>query len=179
MDAGPTPAFPSAAACSLDFGNIDFTHLHHCIEGAFGFSATGRYRVRQHARGDLPGDSPAVPTPAASALLAAIADDRIPVAIRFLLSISRNLEGKRLGVFKLRPAIQTQTGSAENGEFHREDFAFLAAGIIARGFVNRYYFTVGERGGVEVRRILRILIKPKADGVLCFLVAHKTSCREQ
>jgi hypothetical protein len=30
-----------------------------------------------------------------------------------------------------------------------------------------------------VRRILRILIKPKADGVLCFLVAHKTSCREQ
>jgi len=179
VDAGPTPAFPSAAACSLDFGNVDFTHLHHRIEGPFCFSATSRYRVRQDSRGDLPGDSPAVPTPAASALLAAIADDRIPVAIRFFLRISRNLKGKRLGVCKLRPTIQTQTRNAKNCEFHREDFAFLAAGIIARGFVNRYYFTVGERGGVKVRRILRILIKPKADGVLCFLVAHKTSCREQ
>jgi hypothetical protein len=179
VDASPTPAFPSAAACSLDFGDVDFTHLHHRMEGAFGFSATGGYRVRQHVRRDLPGDSPPILAPAASALLAAIADDRIPIAIRFLLSIGCNLKGKRLGVCKLRPTIQTQTRNAKNCEFHREDFVFLAAGIIARGFVNRYYFTVGERGSVEARRILRILVKPKADGVLCFRVAHKTSCREQ
>jgi hypothetical protein len=179
MGADPMSAFPSAAACSLDFGNVDFTHLHHRIEGAFGFSSTRRYRVRQHARRDLPGDSPTVPTPAASALLAAVVDDGVPIAIRFFLTISRNLEGKRLGVFKLGPTIETQTRNAENGEFHREDFAFLATGIIARGFVNRCYLAVGERGGIEARRILRIFVKPKADSVFCFRVAHKTSCREQ
>ena len=175
----PRPSFPSTTARSFDFGNVDFTHLHHCIEGAFGFSATGRQRVRQNARRDLPGDSPTVLAPAASAFLAAIADNRIPVAIRFLLRISRNLERERLAVFELRPTIETQTRNAENGEFHREDFAFLAAGKIAWGFVNRGYFTVRERGRVEARRILRILVKPKADAVLCFRVAHKASCGDQ
>src|SRR5512138_3388141 len=170
-----TPSFPSAAASGLDLGDVDLTHLHHRIEGAFGFGATGRHRVRQHARRDLPGDSPTVPAPPASALLAAMADNRIPIAIRFLLRISRNLEGERLAVFELRPTIETQTRNAEDGEFHREDFAFLAAGKIARGFVNRGYLTVRECGGVEARRILRILVKPKADGVLCFRAAHRTS----
>jgi hypothetical protein len=41
--------------------------------------------------------------------------------------------------------------------------------------VYRGYFAVRERGGVEARRILRILVKPKADGVLCFPADHKTS----
>jgi hypothetical protein len=174
-----TPAFPSAAASGLDLGDVDLTHLHHRIEGAFGFSTTGCHRVRQHARRDLPGDSPTVPAPPASALLAAIADNRIPIAIRFLLRISRNLEGERLAVFELRPTIETQTRNAEDGEFHREDFAFLATGKIAGGFVNRDYLTVRERGGVEARRILRILVKPKADGVLCFRAAHRTFYPEQ
>ena len=174
-----TPAVPSAAASGLDLGDVDLTHLHHRIEGAFGFSATGRDRVRQHARRDLPGDSPTVPTPPASALVAAVADNRIPIAIRFLLRISRNLEGERLAVFKLRPTIETQTRNAKDGEFDREDFAFLAARKIAGGFVNRGYFTVWERGSVEARRILSILVKPKADGVPCFRAAHKTSYPEQ
>src|SRR5512143_2047812 len=87
----PTPSFPSTTACSLDFGNVDLAHLHHCIEGALGFSATGRNGVRQRARRDLPGDPPPVLAPAASALLAAVAHNRIPIAIRFLLIIGRNL----------------------------------------------------------------------------------------
>ena len=90
-----------------------------------------------------------------------------------------NLEGERLGVCELRSTIETQTRNAEDGEFHREDFAFLATGKIARGFVNRCYLAVGKRGGVEARRILRILVKPKADGVLCFRIAHKTTCGDQ
>lgn len=137
-----TPPFPSAAACGLDCGDVDLSHFHHRIKCAFGFSAADRHRVRQHARRDLPGDSPAVFTPAARAFLAAVADNRIPVAIRFLLGISRNLEGERLSVRKLRPAIETHTRNAEDGEFHREDFALLAAGKVARGFVNRIAVTL-------------------------------------
>ena len=69
-----TPSFPSAAAGGLDFGDVDLAHFHHRFEGAFGFSAAGRHRVRQHARRDLPGDSPAVFAPAACAFLAAVAE---------------------------------------------------------------------------------------------------------
>ena len=66
-----------------------------------------------------------------------------------------------------------------NGELHREDFALLATRKVARGFVNRCYLTVGESGRVKARRVLRILVKPKADGVLCFRVAHKTQDPER
>jgi len=78
-------------------------------------------------------------------------------------------------VFEHWPTIDTQTRNAEDGEFHREDFAFLAIWEVAGGFVHRGYFTVGECGRVKARRVLRILVKPKGDGVLCFRVAHKNS----
>src|SRR5204862_2698678 len=120
--------------------------------------------------------SPTVFAPAARAFLAAVADNRIPVAIRLLLCVSCNLEGERLAVCKMRPTIQTHTRNAADGEFHREDFALLTARKVARRFANRRYFAVRERGLIEARRILRILVKPKTDGVLFFRLTHKTSC---
>src|SRR5262245_29235026 len=111
----------SPAAGGLDFGDVDFAHLHHGREGAFGFSTAGRKRVHQHARCDLPGDAPAVFAPAARAFLAAVADSRLPVAICFLLSVRLDLEGESFGVCELRPTIETQARNAEDGEFHRED----------------------------------------------------------
>jgi hypothetical protein len=65
-------------------------------------SATGRQRVGQHARGDLPGEAPAVLAPTTRAFLAAVADNRIPVAVRLRLIVRGDLEGKRLAVLERR-----------------------------------------------------------------------------
>src|SRR3954471_2837160 len=93
------------AAGSFDFGDVDLVHVHHRGEGALGFSTAGRHRVRQHARRDLPEDSPAIFAPAAPPCFAAVSDNRVPVAIRFLLGVRRDLEGEGLAMCELRTAI--------------------------------------------------------------------------
>src|SRR5947207_5995922 len=77
----------SAAPRRLDRFNVDFLHPHHRIERALGFTPAGRQRLRQHARRDLPGDAPSVLAPATRALLPAIADDGVPVAVGLLLIV--------------------------------------------------------------------------------------------
>ena len=72
------------AARRLDCRDVNLFHLHHRIERAFGGSGIGiGDRFRQGHRRNLPGQSPFVFAPAAGALLAAVADDRVPVTIRF------------------------------------------------------------------------------------------------
>jgi hypothetical protein len=67
----------TAARC-LDCSDVDFFHLHHRIERALGGSGIGTGdRLWQGDRRNLPGQSPFVLTPAARALLAAVADDRV------------------------------------------------------------------------------------------------------
>src|SRR6185503_10210791 len=105
----------SAAPRRVDGGDVDLLHAHHRLEGALGLGATGRKRVDQRARGDLPREAPAVLAPAALAFLAAIADDRVPVAVGLFLIVRRDLEGKRFGVLELRAAVETEAGNAENG----------------------------------------------------------------
>src|SRR6478736_4458243 len=82
----------SAAPRRLDRGDVDLPHAHHRIKRALCFVAAGRQRLGQQARRDLPGDSPLVFAPAALALLAAIADDGVPVAVGLLLIVSGDLE---------------------------------------------------------------------------------------
>lgn len=166
------PPFPSPTAGGLDLGDVDLAHFHHRCKGAFGFSAAGRHRVRQHARRDLPGDSPSVFAPAARAFLAAVADDRFPVAIRFRLGVRRDLEGERLGLFELRPAIDSHAGYAEHGKFHGENLPFLATRKIVGRFVDGADFAVRKRLRVKARGFFRIFVEPKADGVLGFLFVH-------
>src|SRR5512141_1850393 len=114
---------PSAAPRRLDRGDVDLLHRHHRVEGAFGLSAAGRKRVGQRARGDLPGESPAVLAPTARAFLPAVADDRIPVAVRLRLIVRCDLEGKGLAVLEYRAAVETEAGNAQHGEFHRQYIA--------------------------------------------------------
>jgi len=166
---------PSTTPGGLDFGDVDLAHFHHCGKGAFGFRAAGRHRVRQHARRDLPGDSPAVFAPAAVAFLAAVADDGFPVAIRFRLSVRRDLEGEGLGLFELRPAIDRHAGYVADGELHGENLALLATGKIARGFADRGDFTVWKGLRVKACCLFRIFVEPKTDGIFGFLFAHKIS----
>src|SRR5262245_42289318 len=88
----------SASPRSLDGGDVDFLHRHHGLEGTLCLTATSRKRIDECARGDLPGDAPAILAPTALAFLAAIADDRVPVAVCLFLILRRDLKGKRLAV---------------------------------------------------------------------------------
>src|SRR5882672_570018 len=160
------PRRPSSAASRrLDCGDVDLLHRHHRLEGAFGLGATGRHRVGQRARGDLPGEAPAVLAPTARAFLAAIADDRIPVAVRLRLIVRGDLEGERLAVLERRAAVETKAGNAEDGELHRQNIAGLAARVVARRLVDSGHFTIRKGGGVEPRRVLCVLVEPEADRV--------------
>src|SRR5438876_6706286 len=96
---------PSAPPRCLDGGNVDFLHRHHRLEGMLRLIATSRKRVGQHARGDLPGEAPAVLAPATLAFLPAVVDDRVPVAVRLLLIVRRDLEREGLAVLERRAAV--------------------------------------------------------------------------
>ena len=72
----------SAAPRRLDGGDVDLPHGHHGVERALGGGPVGvGDRLRQGDRRDLPGQAPSVLAPAARALLPAVADDRVPVAV--------------------------------------------------------------------------------------------------
>src|SRR6516164_9121799 len=120
----------SAPSRCLDRGDVDFLHRHHRLEGTLGLTTTSRKRIGERAWRDLPGEAPGVLAPTALALLSAIPDDRVPVAVRLLLIIRSDLEGKCLTVAEHRAAVETETGNAKNGELHRQHITLLATRII-------------------------------------------------
>src|SRR5262249_11182800 len=75
------------------------------------------------------------------------------------------LEGKGLAVPERRPAVEAETGNANNGELHRQHIALLAARKVTGRMVNSGYFTIRKGGGVKARRVLRVLVEPEADRV--------------
>src|SRR6185295_8929562 len=97
----------STAARRLDCSDVDLSHFHHRIERALGGSGIGD-RFRQGDRRNLPGQSPFVLAPAARALLAAVADDRVPVAIRFGLVSGCDLKRERFVVLARGTAIEPE-----------------------------------------------------------------------
>src|SRR5438045_9069676 len=103
--------------------------------------------------------APAYLTSYTLACHAAIADYRVPVAVRLFLIFRCDLKGKRLAVLERRAAIETKTGNANNRELHRQDVARLAARIVAGRLVNGGYFAIRESGGVESRRLKRVLFR--------------------
>jgi hypothetical protein len=76
------------------------------------------------------------------------------------------LEGERLALLELRAAVETETRDPQDGELHGQNIAFLASRKVTRRRVNREHFTVRERGGIEARRLLGVLVKPQAGRVL-------------
>ena len=116
----------STAACRLDRGDVDLLHLHHRLERALGGGGIGvGDRFRQGDRRDLPGQAPFVLAPAARALLAAVADDRVPVAIRFGLVGGGDLERERFVVLERRSAVEPEAGNAHHGELDGQHVPFL------------------------------------------------------
>src|SRR5215203_827424 len=156
----------SAPPRCLDGGDVDLLHRHHRLEGTLCLSAASPKRLGQRARGDLPGEAPAVLAPTTLAFLAAMADDRVPVAVGLFLIVRRDLEREGLAMREPRAAVETKTGNAENGELHRQHIALLAARVVTGRVVNGRHVTVRKRGGVEARRLMRVLVEPEADRVL-------------
>src|SRR4029453_18515497 len=150
----------------LDGRNVDLLHRHHRLESSLRLGATNGKRLRQRARGDLPGEAPTLLAPTALTFLAPIADDRVPVAVRLFLIVRRDLEGKGLAVLELRAAVETETRNAQNGELHRQHIALLAARVVTGRLVNGGHFTIRKGGGVEARRLMSVLVEPEADRVL-------------
>src|SRR5262245_361591 len=75
-------AAASPADRRLDRAHVDLLHRHHRIERALGDRGVRvGVGVDQDDGGDLPGQAPPVLAPAAIALLAAVADDRVPIAV--------------------------------------------------------------------------------------------------
>src|SRR5262249_16959883 len=104
--------------------------------------------------------------PTARTLLAAVADDRVPVAIRLFLVVGRDLEGERLGLLERRAAVEADTGNPYDGELHDELIAGLAARKVTRRLVGGGDFGIRKRGGVEARGFLRVVVEPETDHVL-------------
>ncbi|MNH37765.1 hypothetical protein D3C79_987150 [compost metagenome] len=65
-----------------------------------------------------------------------------------------------------RAAIEPHAGNAHDGEFDRNHIALLARRVITRCLVQRNHLAVGKDAGVEVRRLLGIVVVPEADSVL-------------
>src|SRR6185436_4563222 len=102
---------------------VDLFHGHHGLKRSLRLVAARRHRVGEYARRDLPGQAPAILAPTALAFLAAVADDRVPVAVGLCLIVRRDLKGKRLGVLERRAAVEAETGNAQDGEIDRQDVA--------------------------------------------------------
>ena len=73
----------STLSRSFDRRDVDLLHRHHRVERPLGFSAAGGHRIGQHARRDLPGETPAVLALAARGLLPTVGDDGVPIAGRW------------------------------------------------------------------------------------------------
>src|ERR1700739_4186120 len=76
----------------FDRGDVNLLHAHHRFKRPLCFIPSGCQRVRQDARRNLPGHAPFVFAPTARALLSAIPDDSVPVAVRLLLIVRGDLE---------------------------------------------------------------------------------------
>ena len=117
----------------LDCRDVDLYSSHHGIERALRGSGIGiGDRFRQGDWRNLPGQTPLVPAPPARALLAAVADDRVPVAIRFGLVSGGDLKPERFVVLELRSAVESEARDAHHGEFDDQYVPFFPRGEISR-----------------------------------------------
>src|SRR5207244_5096367 len=103
------------------------------IKRALGDSAIRiGYRLGQGDRRNLPGKAPFVLTPAARALLTAVGDDRVPVAIRFRLVSGCDLKRERFVVLKLRSAVEAEAGNAHHGKLDHQHIPLLPGRKVSR-----------------------------------------------
>src|SRR5574337_309027 len=168
---GPGIAFgttPRSAAETrvLDRRDVDPAHLHHRAEcPPRGCGVGVGDGLHQRDRRDLPRQAPLVLAPSALALLAAVADDGVPVAVGFGLVGGGDLERERLAVLEGRPAVEPEAGDAEHRELDGQHVTLPARRIVAGRAVDRADGRVGKGRGVEACSFLGVAVVPEADGV--------------
>jgi hypothetical protein len=118
---------------------------------------------------NLPGDTPLVLAPTALALLASIADDRVPITIGLGLIFGGNLERKRLIVLDGGSTVKPQAGDAHHGELDRQHVTLLTRRKVSGCAMHRTDGRIGEGPGIEPRRLFGVAIVSKANRVLCDL----------
>src|SRR5690606_15918103 len=156
----------STAAGRIDRGDVNLAHRQHRLERAARLLTAARQCLQHRAGGDLPVDSPAVPAPAALAGLAAVSNDRVPVAIGLLLVLGQDLERERLALGVHRSTVQSGAVHAAHGELHHQFVSLLATGEVARRVVDRDNLAVRKYTGIELRRLASAVVIPEADAVL-------------
>src|SRR4051794_14527437 len=129
----------SAPPRRRDCGDVDLLHGHHRIKCALCFIAAGRHRLGQLARRDLPRHAPLVFAPAARALLAAIADDSVPIAVGLRLIVSGDLEREGFVMLEHGTAVEADTRDAGNFEFDRQHISLLAGWVVTGRTVDGAY----------------------------------------
>ncbi len=128
----------STAARRLDCSDVDLFHLHHRIERTLGGSGIGiGNRFHQSDRRYLPGQAPFVLAPAAFTLLAAVADDCVPVTIRFGLVSGCDLKRECFVVLERGPAVEPEAGNSQHGKLDRQHIPFLPGRKVSRCAVHR------------------------------------------
>src|SRR5438309_2124387 len=137
----------------LNRGDVNLFHRHHRIERALGGSSVGTEdRIGQGDRRNLPRQSPFVLAPTARALLAAVADDRVPVAIRFSLVSGCNLKRERFVVVERRSAVEPEARNAHHDKLDGQHVPFLPRRKVSRCAVDRADGRIGKGPGVKPRR---------------------------
>src|SRR4029077_8176879 len=106
--------------------------------------------LEQRAWGDLPGEPPLVPTPAAVAFLSAVVDDRVPVMIGLRLVIGEDHETDGFVRTEDRPTVEADERTAEHSEVDCQLVPGSAVRVVRRGGIRRADMAVGERLGIEL-----------------------------
>src|SRR5512134_1443465 len=128
----------SSAARRLDRSDVDLFHLHHRIESTLGGGGVGiGYRFGQSDRRNLPGQAPFVLAPAAHTLFAAVADDGVPVTIRFGLVSGCDLKRECQVVLDLGSADEPEAGNSHYRKLDRQHISFLSGRKVPRCEVHR------------------------------------------
>src|SRR5205823_1939305 len=167
----------SAPSRRLDRGDVGLLNAHHLIECALCLITVGSKRLGQHARRELPGDAPLVFAPAARTLLAAIADDGVPVDVGLVLIVGGDLEREGFAMFERGTAVEAETRDAGNCEFDRQHIPRLAGRVVTWCAVDGTHRAVGKGLGVDAGSSLGVLIVPEANRVLCHYVSFRLSTR--
>jgi hypothetical protein len=88
------------------------------------------------------------------------------------------LEGEGFAVREDGPAVQSDAGNAEDGEFDGEDVTRLARGIVARRLVHAGHLAVGKGRRVKVCGRFGVLVEPEADRVFGDGFVHGNTTNE-
>src|ERR1700722_5228025 len=123
--------------------------MHHRLKRALCFIASGRERLGQHAWCDLPREAPLVFAPAARTLLAAIADDGVPVAVGLGLIVGGDLEREGFAVFERGTTVEAETRDAGDCEFDRQHLTLFAGWVVTGCEMDGTHKAVGKGLSVE------------------------------